>query len=270
MGNDGMADSSKIAWTDSTFNPWIGCTEVTAECDHCYARDLAERWGWAEWGAGEPRHRTSAANWQKPRQWNRTAEKSGQRRRVFCASLADWADKEVPEDWRADLFHLIRETPWLDWLLLTKRHALAYRYLPAHPEVNIRIGMTIGDASTARLRLPALIDLGRRGWQTFVSYEPALGPVDWPEWLATGALHWIIIGGESGPQARPFDPQWARDTRDACQRAGVPFFMKQMGERARLKDRHGADPMEWPADLLIQEFPALPSSPYGGENGLEK
>src|SRR5688572_4428248 len=104
-----MAEVTGIAWTDSTFNPWIGCTKVGPGCDHCYAEalDKRHRWGGAtHWGAGVERMRTSPSNWAKPRAWNRKAVASGKPWRVFCASLADVFDNEVPHDWRADLFEL--------------------------------------------------------------------------------------------------------------------------------------------------------------------
>ena len=145
-----MTDQTKIEWADSTFNPWIGCTKVSPACDHCYAeRQMGGRLKRVQWGAGQPRHRTSAANWKLPlKRWNERrfmecgvcgwrgeceAELIGcgacgsieqmndRRRRVFSASLADWLDNEVPIEWLVDLLDLIRCTPNLDWLLLTKR-----------------------------------------------------------------------------------------------------------------------------------------------------
>lgn len=126
-----MGENSKIEWTDHTFNPWIGCTKVSPGCAHCYAEELmATRYGRVEWGAGKARVRTSVANWRLPLRWNRDEEGkmvdhagfvSARRPRVFCASLADWLDKEVPIEWLANLLDLIRRTPNLDWLLLTKR-----------------------------------------------------------------------------------------------------------------------------------------------------
>lgn len=121
-----MAENSAIEWCDHTFNPWIGCTKVGPGCDHCYAEHLMDtRYGRVQWGAGNPRSRTSAANWTLPEKWNRDAAAfmaaRGRRQRVFCASLADVFDNEVINDWRVDLFRLIAATPNLDWLLLTKR-----------------------------------------------------------------------------------------------------------------------------------------------------
>lgn len=233
-----MSANSRIEWCDHTFNAWIGCTEVSPACDHCYARDMASRYGWAKWGVDQPRHRTSPSNWKQPLAWNRKAEREGRRARVFSLSLGDWADPEVPPPWRSDLFDLVEATPHLDWLLLTKRHALARRFLAerwSEPQPNVQIGMTVEDEKMARIRLPRLARLGLAGWRTFISYEPALGPVDWAEWLRRdgitgGCFHHLIAGGESGPEARPPHPDWFRIARDACQRNGVPFLLKQWGE----------------------------------------
>ncbi len=228
-----MGANSAIEWTDHTFNAWYGCTKVSSACDFCYAEIWAKRSGLVQWGG--PRRRSSVQNWREPLKWNRDAAAAKTVARVFCNSLGDWADAEVPDEWRADLFALIEATPNLEWLLLTKRHALARRYLPKEPRKNIRVGMTVENEDMARLRLPRLAQLGLEGWRTFVSYEPALGPIKWWPWLDTegisgGTLHWIIAGGESGAHARAPHPDWFRDCRDACAKAGVPFFLKQWGE----------------------------------------
>lgn len=234
-----MGVVTRIEWCDHTFNPWIGCTKISPACDHCYAESLALRYKWAEWGAGKPRHRTSPPTWRKLLAWDAAAGAAGVRRRVFIASLADWADKEVPDQWRADLFALIRQTRYLDILLLTKRHALAARILErwaADLSDRIRIGFTIEAKASglAGVRLYHLDQLARAGWQTFVSYEPALGPVDWLPWLQKGTIGWLIAGGESGAQARAPHPDWFRAARDACTATGVPFHFKQWGEWAPL------------------------------------
>jgi protein gp37 len=116
-----MGENSAISWTHHTFNPWVGCSKISPACEHCYAESWAKRAGFPGlWSDGE-RRRTSAANWAAPLKWNRMAAEAGTRARVFCASLADVFDNVVPEGWRADLFRVIRQTPNLDWLLLTKR-----------------------------------------------------------------------------------------------------------------------------------------------------
>src|SRR5580692_7935980 len=118
-----MGENSKIEWCDHTFNPWIGCQKVSPGCDHCYAetQNNLRKWNGGKWGPHAPRKRTSEANWKKPLQWQKRAAEFSGRRRVFCASLADVFDNKAPDGARDDLFDLIRETPSLDWLLLTKR-----------------------------------------------------------------------------------------------------------------------------------------------------
>lgn len=250
-----MAENSKIEWTDHTFNPWIGCTEVSPACDLCYARVFVSgRMGKPELWKGE-RQRTSADNWKQPLRWNRKLEGTGRRERVFCASLADVFDNQVPPEWRADLFDLIRRTPNLDWLLLTKRPMNIRKMLPAdwgYGYPNVWLGTTAENQEQADARIPHL--LATPAAVRFVSCEPLLGPVDLGRvsytegggthldalrgkhgvpgvWSGPGKrLDWVICGGESGPGARPMHPDWARSLRDQCQAAGVPFFFKQWGE----------------------------------------
>jgi protein gp37 len=109
-----MAQSSKIEWTDSTFNPRIGCTKASPGCQHCYAEMNSRLRGWAKWGKGKPRQHTKAATWKQPLKWNAQAAKEGRRKRVFCASLADVFDAEVENEWREELWELIGKTPLLD------------------------------------------------------------------------------------------------------------------------------------------------------------
>jgi protein gp37 len=252
-----MAQDSKIEWTDHTFNPWIGCTPVSCACDHCYAADLSNRYGWAKFEAGAPRHRTSAETWKQPLRWNRRAQANGVRERVFCASLADVFDTEVPDAWRADLFELLVRTPRLDWLLLTKRPQVAAKYFAgAAPRPNIWLGTTVENQAMADLRIPALLSINVK--IRFLSCEPLLGPIDlgavrqtvvpgffgdalgWhhrgkcheDEGVAYPSIAWVIAGGESGRNARPSQPDWFRALRDQCAGAAVPFFFKQWGEYA--------------------------------------
>jgi protein gp37 len=237
-----MGDTTEISWADKTFNPWIGCTNVSPACDHCYAESLAKRWAWAEWGPGKPRRRTSDANWCKPLSWDKKADRDGTRPRVFCASLADWADAEVPQEWRYDLFQMIMHTPHLDWLLLSKRHALILKWLDLYgvPRSNVRIGVTVEDDHHAKMRLPTLHKVKAAGYKTFVSYEPALGRVDWAPWM--DCIDWLIAGGESGPGWRGPNPQWFYDARDACQKFDVPFHFKQWGA---CQEGHVLSGREW-------------------------
>lgn len=145
-----MGDTTKIEWANKTFNCWIGCTKVSPACDHCYAESMAKRYGWAKWGAGEPRKRTSEANWKKPLAWDREAANEGTRPRVFCASLADVFDAEVDPAWRVDLFHLILATPNLNWLLLTKRPQVAKKWFESAPvPLNVWLGTTVENQEMA-------------------------------------------------------------------------------------------------------------------------
>ncbi|MCA0214779.1 MAG: phage Gp37/Gp68 family protein [Proteobacteria bacterium] len=319
-----MAKTTNIEWCDATFNPWMGCTKVSRQdtggggCDHCYAEHetpvrVHRGQGRELWGAGAPRVRTSPANWRQPERWNAepflTCTKcgwrgtgaeleqqdcckvhhiTGARRRVFCASLADVFDNEVPVQWRRDLFDLIAATPNLDWLLLTKRIGNASRMIAeaqgdtlpiskwaAWPLPNVWLGATIVNQKEADRDIPKLLATPAR--VRFLSMEPLLGPVDltqvddghahrdvpreewgsmddddsppglwWNvlsgertimhggatgDWSRTDAsVDWVIVGGESGPKARPMHPGWVRSLRDQCAAAGVPFLFKQWGE----------------------------------------
>lgn len=188
-----------------------------------------------QWGKGKRRHRTSIKNWLQPMLWNKEAKEKGLRYRVFTNSLADVFDEEVSDDWRFDLLDLISETPHLDWLLLTKRPHLAAD--PAYCEAisllsNIWIGTSVENQDWADKRIPLLKSIPAR--VRFLSCEPLLGPLSLKDHLKDGQIHWVIGGGESSTDrvsARPMDPQWARQLRDECTAAGVPFFFKQWGGR---------------------------------------
>jgi protein gp37 len=111
-----MGKNTKLSWYHDTFNPWIGCTKVSPGCVNCYAeRDQDKRFHRVVWGRGKPRHRTSVGYWRGPLDWDREAQRANERRRIFCASLADVFDEEVPQSWRRDFFELISQTHWLDW-----------------------------------------------------------------------------------------------------------------------------------------------------------
>jgi protein gp37 len=258
-----MASNSKIEWCDHTFNPWTGCTKISPACANCYAESWAKRSGLVEWGPGKPRRHTSAANWRQVHKWNRDAEATGRRPKVFCASLADWLDDEVPIEWLVELLELIRRTPHLDWLLLSKRPRNFFPRLGAalahigsdsstaswleswiigdHLPDNVWIGVTVEDQEQADLRVPMLRRLPAR--IRFLSCEPLLSPLDLRDGLglmaAPGDIDWIIAGGESGPHARPLHPGWLRHLRDQAIEARVPFLFKQWGEHTSAGVRVG-------------------------------
>lgn len=229
----GMGKNSRIEWTHHTFNPWWGCVRVSDACKHCYAEAWAKRVGSVAWGARAERRFFSDAHWRQPLKWQAEAEAAGERRRVFCASMADvFEDRRDLDAPRERLAGLIATTPRLDWLLLTKRPEVAQRLAPwgaAWPE-NVWLGTTAENARWAAKRLPALVAAGAR--VRFVSCEPLLGPLDLSPWLDAGALHWVIAGGESGGGARPSDPAWFLGLRDQCAHARVPFHFKQWGNWA--------------------------------------
>ena len=276
-----MVADSKIEWTDHTFNPWYGCTNVSPGCDNCYAEALMDkRYHKVKWGAGNPRVRTNSVYWRQPLNWNRKAEVAlagwtegvhlygseeaciaaghvkPHRPRVFCASLADVFDNEVNTRWRTDLFLLISATPHLDWLLLTKRIGNAYAMLPQmwidnqpKPWRNVWLGATVVNQEEADRDIPKL--LATPAAVRFLSIEPILGDIDLTtEWLTAklGAypfktlpreyrttfldlIDWAIVGGESGPKARPTNVAHIRRVVQQCQAAGVPVFVKQLGAR---------------------------------------
>lgn len=274
-----MVENSAISWTDHTFNPWIGCQKVGPGCDHCYAEALAGRFNMAQWGPDQERRRTQPHTWLQPRRWNAEAYATGRRARVFCASMADVFDNAVPADWRMDLFDLIRETPHLDWILLTKRIGNVATMLPSdwgdHGWPHVWLMITVVNQTEANRDIPKLLDTPAtlRG----LSIEPQLGAIDLTPWLHRGdvdlwrddplaasmlneavisghgwvrpAVYWVICGAESGPGARPFQEDWARSLRDQCQIAGVPFFYKQKivnGRKVETPDLDGHQHIAWP------------------------
>jgi protein gp37 len=246
--------NSKIEWTHHTFNPWIGCSKVSAGCAHCYAETLNKRMGWVEWGDNGKRKRTSAANWKQPIIWNREAEKSGERARVFCASLADWLDWQAPNQWRADLLELIDATPWLDWLLLTKRpeswearimecaglSRMASKWWRGEIPPNVWVGYSaenqemLNERAGHAMKIPAAV--------RFISAEPLLGNLNFAGHVPAD---WVIVGGESGHGARPMQLEWARTIRDQCVYQGVPFLFKQWGGVNKKETGRELDGKEW-------------------------
>lgn len=262
--------NSRIAWTHHTFNPWQGCTKVSTGCAHCYAETLDKRWGKSNWGTIGTRTRTSAAYWKQPLKWNREAEAKQTRYRVFCASMADVCeDREDLIQARRDLGVLIEQTPWLDWLLLTKRPENFLHLFDRwgnnwhHRPDNIWVGTSAEDQAQADKRIPELLKVPAR--IHFLSAEPLLEPIylnllpcsscpGQPAHMSAfggEGLDWVIAGGESGANARPMDLSWARSLRNECANNGAAFFMKQLGGRSDKRD----DMDLFPEDLRIQQVP---------------
>ena len=190
---------SKIEWTHHTFNPWWGCQRVSPGCEHCYAEALAKRTGRVQWGPGQARVAASEKMWREPLKWSAAAQAAGERHRVFCASMAD-VFEDLPElvPMRARLFALVRETPALDWLLLTKRPENAHRLwnqaqydsfngadsLGQTWEPHVWLGTTVEDQRRADERIPHLLRVPAR--VRFLSCEPLLGPVELPQFCRCG------------------------------------------------------------------------------------
>ncbi len=260
-----MGKDTAISWTHHTFNPWWGCEKVSPACAHCYAETFAKRIGHFEgspsgkpplWGKSSERRFFGDKHWNEPLKWNHEAEAAGERRRVFCASMADvFEDREDLIPHCARLFDLIRRTPNLDWLLLTKRpenigihmkqvwhqaddtgmselRTFVKEWLQGTAPANVWIGTTVENQEMAEKRIPSLLKVPAA--VHFLSCEPLLGPVDISLFLddcnGIPRTPWVICGGESGAHARPMNPDWARTLRDQCAAAGVPFHFKQHGE----------------------------------------
>jgi len=348
-----MGAETKIEWCDATFNPWRGCQKVSPGCANCYAEAASKRNPrvQGEWGANGFHVVAAESTWLEPIAWNKQAAADGRRRRVFCASLADVFEDHSGEvrdhvghvmyvgtsgqwlpdvlatggnrplrlaDVRDRLFAAIAATPYLDWLLLTKRIEdwgqrldevanqgqvgadFAQRWLEGQPPPNIWLGVSVEDQERARQRISALQEVP--AVLHFLSCEPLLGPLDFsccpllaperggPDWPEIAPIDWVIVGGESGAQARPCHIDWIRAILAQCRDAGVACFVKQLGSqpvasqsygpqhihyptphgRYRvsvkeltveqplvLRDPKGGDPEEWPEDLRVRDLPVV-------------
>ena len=252
-----MAENTKIGWAHHTLNPWQGCSKVSLGCKYCYAEGQDVRFSLGRhWGPRAARLFANDVYMAKPLAWNRKAERAGERRRVFCMSMGDFF--ELHEDppivarqclYRHRVFEMIGKTPWLDWLLLTKRPENVQGMVPdsrwreRFPS-NVWLGVSIENQDAAEARLPILLDLDEQfcGVRPFLSCEPLLGPLDLaaaaPSYMLPMILHWVIVGSESGSRARPAQLDWFRSLRDQCKRMGVPYFFKQWlepGTRAKVE-----------------------------------
>lgn len=285
---------TKIQWTDKVWNPVTGCTKVSAGCKNCYAERIAGRrlpaGGFVDRAFTDvrchPERLDAPLRWRKPR-------------RVFVNSMSDLFHEDVPAQFIGNVFNVCSRCPQHTFQVLTKRPERMRRIIGAvPPPPNVWLGVSVEDQATADERIPLLLQTPAA--VRFVSYEPALGPVrltsitdgtfgrdalrvddnslGWPE----KHIDWVIVGGESGPGARPCDVAWVRSVVEQCRAAGVPCFVKQLGARPVglreecdrcnwqlrtgrhgldcpgipvLRGRKGGDPAEWPEDLRVREFP---------------
>ncbi len=323
----GLSAKSKIEWTDTTWNPVRGCTKISPGCKNCYAETFAERWRGVpghpyEQGFGlrlVPEKLDEPLRWKKPR-------------RIFVNSMSDLFQEGVPAEFIDQVFMRMARCHWHTFQVLTKRPERMLKYLQRFmpdgqgwltpngrnavtascsladnnfPIRNVWLGISVENQQYADERIPLLLQTPAA--KRFVSYEPALGPVDfsricdgtydavegtnfedlnpWPD--RHTHLDWVIVGGESGPGARPFNVQWARSVVQQCKAAGVACFVKQLGGspmehpsqirewppesqrrfkcldtvgplvKMMLQDRKGGDMAEWPDDLRVRQFPPI-------------
>jgi protein gp37 len=243
-----MALSSTIEWTDATWNPVTGCTQVSAGCDHCYALAFAERF------RGVPGHpyeqgfdlRLWPERLELPLRWRKP-------RRIFVNSMSDLFHADVPEDFIRCVFDTMVRADQHVYQILTKRPQRLAKLATSLPwRAHIWIGVSIESNEVAWradfLRsIPAAV--------RFVSAEPLIGPIDQ---LDLDGIHWLITGGESGPDHRPCDPDWVRDARDRCLLKGVAYFHKQWGGRTSKMGGRELDGRTWDEMPRIHRAETLP------------
>lgn len=288
-----MGSETKIQWTHHTFNPWWGCVRVAQGCKNCYAESTANRWGMKIWGPKSDRRFFADKHWNEPRKWNVLAAQSESRAKVFCGSMCDVCeDRPDLVEPRKRLRDLIESTPWLDWQLLTKRpeNFDLFGWGNAWP-ANVWAGTSAAIQSELDTNVTQLQTHAAR--IHFLSLEPLVGPIE-----MTGRaldVDWVIVGGESGPGARPCNIDWIRSIVSQCKAASVPVFVKQLGKvvhcrndrvsawldevgmgldyidtsearmqgdpvRVMLNDAKGGNPSEWPEDLRVRAFPTPTSN----------
>ena len=260
-----MADKTEISWTDSTWNPITGCSIKSPGCNHCYAMTLAAtRLQHHPSRAGLTRETKAGPVWtgevrfneqwlDQPIRWKRPRE-------VFVVAHGDLFHENVPDEWIDRVFSTMRAAPWHRYQVLTKRTDRACRYLGTEPPMpGVWIGTSVERQMEADERGPYLATIaGDFGWNTWVSYEPALGMVEWTGWEF---IRWMVSGGESGPKARPTDPAWHRVARDFCIARGIPFFFKQTGSNSLNWSfpitGKGDNIDQWPDEFYVRETPSV-------------
>lgn len=218
-----MAQNSEIEWTDATWNPVTGCTKVGPGCDNCYAERFAERW------RGIPNHpyeqgfdlRLWPDRLEQPLRWKKP-------RMIFVNSMSDLFHKDIPRAFIDHVFDVMEAADWHVFQVLTKRSSLMekytkYRYSNGKVPTNIWLGISVEDnAHVGRIEHLKRINSPAR----FISFEPLLGAIGNVD---LSGVAWAIVGGESGPRARPMAQEWAVELREICERDKVEFFFKQWG-----------------------------------------
>jgi protein gp37 len=244
-----MATSTAIEWTDATWNPVTGCTKISAGCENCYAARFSERFRGVPGHPFEtgfdltlrPERLLQPLEWKKPRM-------------IFVNSMSDLFHKEIPKSYIARVFDTMEQANWHIYQVLTKRSSICQRFIndrykdrpvPSH----IWIGVSV-ESKQATSRITHLQKANAR--VRFLSVEPLIAPVGK---LNLNGIDWVIVGGESGPRARPMDANWAVDIRNQCVKAKVAFFFKQWGGRSPKSGGRLLEGREW------NQFPmTLPTS----------
>lgn len=220
-----MAEITGISWTDHTHSIAWGCNKISPGCKFCYADDWSARFGNDVWGLNKPRKKLSNAHWAKPKKWNKACAAKGTKDKVFSSSMCDnFEDHPTIAEELLRLWALIKETPNLEWQLLTKRADRIKDCLPpdwgdGYP--NVWLGVSVENDDYC-WRVDALREIPAK--IRFISYEPAIGPV--PS-LNLDNIHWLIFGGESGENRRPMKDEWAVEAMAKCREKEVAFFFKQ-------------------------------------------
>ena len=261
-----MSRKSTIEWTNSTWNPVTGCTKVSAGCDHCYAERLSERFRGVEGHPFEtgfdltlrPERLEQPTHWRRPQL-------------IFVNSMSDLFHKDIPTGYIERVFDTMERADWHIYQVLTKRSSLMRRFVQARyrdraAPSHIWLGVSIeNDAALTRLRHLKQTNASVR----FVSFEPLLGPMGTVD---LENIHWVIVGGESGPGARPVQAEWVRELRDQCQAQRVAFFFKQWGGRTPKSGGNTLDGRQWLEypEIESDQQPATPlqavGAPVGDEN----
>jgi protein gp37 len=234
-----MADSTAIEWTDATWNPVTGCTKISAGCDHCYAERFAERFRGTRGHPFEPGFDLTLRpeRLEQPLRW-RTP------RMIFVNSMSDLFHKDIPKEFISRVFDTMERAPWHTFQVLTKRSSLMQNFLigrygnqrgPAHMWFGVSVE---GGSQKSRIRHLREAPAGTR----FLSIEPLIGAVGK---LDLAGISWVIVGGESGPGARPMQPDWVRDVREQCLAQGAAFFFKQWGGLRPKSGGRELDGREW-------------------------
>ena len=246
-----MAQLSAIEWTDATWNPVTGCTKISSGCDHCYAERIAERFRGVRGHAYENGFELSLrpGRLDQPLRWR-------QPRMIFVNSMSDLFHKEVPRDFVDRVFDTMEQATWHRFQVLTKRSSrmrnyVNSRYTSSASPIHIWLGTSVEDGTkVSRIKHVQQMSATVR----FLSIEPLLGPMGR---LDLAGIHWVIVGGESGPEARGMKVEWAREVRDQCIAAEVPFFFKQWGGLRPKSGGRLLDRREW------NQFPRLSGSVPG-------